>query len=370
MTDPSMNKKNIIGEKENEKEGNDEGYEKEEEEEEEEDIFYDTIYEESLKTGFIFSQRHLLIQQIIQQKLAELSNQKNIDIKIRGAKDEPAGISLKIISLENDRFKEFYDPQVEYLKKAEFILSLNLQLKESNDYKTIKYIFDGFKNYINTEFKNLNMFQTLFRKKEKKISFDIFIKSQNNINYDNNNVDTEFSASIKTGINLNKIFEENANHFKNLTDAISSIINLNVKGMLANYISLYTLELIKIKKLENGPLGPIFIKIYEFLNIILASFNKLEFNFEYDSLYIANELAKKIYGIFGNDEAGGFQKLIQEFVDDVKYKIKESKKELEQEFMINKFNLDNFSISLATKSQTGFAIIFDIPGLSDLIANL
>jgi hypothetical protein len=65
MTDPSMNKKKIIGEKENEKEGNeegnDEGYEKEEEEEKEEDIFNDTIYRESFKVGFLASRSFFLL---------------------------------------------------------------------------------------------------------------------------------------------------------------------------------------------------------------------------------------------------------------------------------------------------------------------
>ena len=52
---------------------------------------------------------------------------------------------------------------------------------------------------------------------------------------------------------------------------------------------------------------------------------------------MANELTKKICEIFGNNDKGGFQKLVKIFVDTVKFEIKQSKNEFDQEFLINNF---------------------------------
>ena len=363
MADPSENKEyNKEDEEENEEENDEENEE-------------NNFKKEFMKSFQISFQKNFIIQTIVQDKLMNLNEKKDIDMEIKGSKDEPKGISFEIINFDKSKITQFYDPRVEYIKKAEFVFSLNLELKEEGDFSTIKVIFDFFKSFINQIIPIPKFLETLFRKKGKQISFDIFKKKENNeIINDDSTGNNYINIGVKTGIDLNKIFSDNQDHFKNLIDAISAIIKFKIKGMPANYISLYILEMIKSLKIESGTLGPMFEKIYQIVDAIISSFLNVELKFEYDAMELANNIAKEICYIFGNNEEGGFQKIAQNYIDIAKDEIKIFKDELQVDNildLIKNINLDKFSLSMAICIfNSGLALCFEIPGLNDIITNL
>ena len=99
-------------------------------------------------------------------------------------------------------------------------------------------IYDYIKAMANNFPTNFSIYQTLFRKNGKKISFDIIVKNENEKKEENNNGSSNnyLNIGIKTCINLKQIFSENADHFTNLEEVLSAIINLKIKGMHIYYI--------------------------------------------------------------------------------------------------------------------------------------
>ena len=310
----------------------------------------------------------------IRRKIEELglNDQKEVDIEIRGSKNEPTGVSFEFISFDKTKNNEFYDQNIDYIKKAFLIISLNLELKKEEDFSTIKMIFDELKAFVNKLPNDLFNFTTLFRKKGKKINFDI-IQNNDNIELDETKDIGPFNSSlnigIKTGINVKEIFSENPDHFKNLINALSAIFKFNLKGMHANCIILFVLECIKYFKIGNDTLIPILEKLNDFINLIIMSFYKTEFILEYDVIDLANEISKEICLLYGKNGEGEFQKISQECIDQVKNGIKNILlNDNNLLYLAKNINVDCISLScVSSLFQSVFAIKFIIPGLYDLL---
>ena len=360
MADPAANKENEINEEDEEKEENEEDY----------------IKQQSYNSYFNAYKISYVISYNITKKIIELglNDQNEVDIEIRGSKKEPTGISFEIFTFDKTKNNEFFDPNVEYIKEAEILISLNIELKEEEDLSTIKMIFDFFKEMVNNLPTNIYISQTLFRKNGKKISFDIIQKkNENEKKEENNNVSSNnyLNIGIKTGIELKQIFSENADHFKNLEDALSAIVNFKIKGTHLYYIFFYILEYIKYFKLVEGELTPMFEKIYEIINGIIIYLSKAELKLEYDAINLANEIVKEICLLFGKNEEDEFQKIVQEFIDKAKNVIKYVIDNDSLSYLIKKINLDCFSLNfVASMTQLGYATIIKIPGLNDFLTNL
>ena len=174
--------------------------------------------------------------------------------------------------------------KIEYIKEALVLMSLNLELKEEEDLSTIKIIYDEFKTTVNKLPNQLFNFQTLFRKRGKKVSFDIIQNNENIKNKVENNNDSSnnnLNIGIKTDINLKDIFSENPDHLNNLINTLSAIFKFKVKGMYVNYIILLILECMKFIKLGNETLTTMLERFNEFINEIIISFCKTEIKLEY-----------------------------------------------------------------------------------------
>lgn len=299
---------------------------------------------------------------------SELNDHKEVDIEITGYKNEPTGISFEFFNFDKTKKNEFYEQNVEYIKEGSLILSFNFELKEEEDYQTIKLIFDNLKKIVNNIPNDIFNNKTLFRKKGKKISFDIIQNNENLKNDENNNgsSNNNLNIGIKTGINIKDIFSENSDHFKNLVNALSALFKFKAKGTSLNIIILFISECLKIFQLGYETLVSMLIKINEFLNGINISFGKTEFKLEYDPKSLANEIVKKICLLLGKKE-DQFQKILQEYIDIVKIQIRNlllSDNNLLN--LIKKINIDYFSFStVSSLSQLGLAIILKIPGLYD-----
>ena len=113
-----------------------------------------------------------------------------------------------------------------------------------------------------------------------------------------------------------------------------------------------------------------FQKIYDFMNAMLMSFLKTEFKFEYDAINLAKIISKEICLRFGKDKEEGFQEIVKEFIDEIKCNMKNDLQEIGALYLFNKINFDCFSISVfLPEQQSGFAVIFKVPGLNEFITN-
>ena len=149
------------------------------------------------------------------------------------------------INFDKIKNNEFYEQNIENIKEVIVLISLNLELKKEEDLSTIKIIYDELKTFFNKLTNQLFNFRTLFRKKGKKVSFNIIQNNENiknEVEIDNDSINNNLNIGIKTYINLKDIFSENPHHFKNIIYTLSIIFKLKVKGKYINYIILLILE--------------------------------------------------------------------------------------------------------------------------------
>ena len=142
-----------------------------------------------------------------------MNGQKELDIEIVGSKKEPS--CFEIINFDKTKNNEFYEQIIEYIKEALVLISLNLELKEEEDLSTIKIIYK-FKIFVNKLSNQLFNFRTLFRKRWKKVSFDIIQNNENIKNEfetNNDSANNNLNIGIKTCINLKDIFSEKSRSF-------------------------------------------------------------------------------------------------------------------------------------------------------------
>ena len=364
MEDPAGNKKKEV---QKEIEGEEEELEEKYEEDYQNDIAnsYNSLFQFSFT---IFANARKKIEEL------GLNDQKEIDIEIRGSKKEPTGISFELINFDKTKNNEFYEDNVEYINEAFLIISLNLELKKEEDLSIIKIIYDKFKIFVHELPNDLFNIRTLFRKRGKKVSFDI-IQNNENIKKDetsNSSTNNYLNIGIKTDINLKDIFSENPDHLKNLINSLFAIFKFKIKGMYTNYIILLILECIKITNLRNETLKLILENINEFLNLFIMSFCKSEIKLEYNPKNLANEIIKELCLLFGKNEEGEFQKIANKYLSQVKNIIKDELL-IDNNLLslIKKINIDCFSFScLSSLIQYGFAFILKIPGFYDFITSI
>ena len=132
----------------------------------------DDKYDEYVKV--LFAQ----IDSLFNELSKETPKDRELEIEIKGSEEIINGISFEAKTFDKNDFYEFFDPDIEYLKNSTFFFSYNIELKNENDLETIKYWYGILKNQLksNTNITLKNP-EILFRRKGKKVSFDVFSKS-------------------------------------------------------------------------------------------------------------------------------------------------------------------------------------------------
>ena len=72
-------------------------------------------------------------------------DKKELEIEIRGSKENPMGTSVEIFTIDKTKFAEFFDPEDEYTKKALVLFTFCLEVKEEKDVDTVKNTFEMIK---------------------------------------------------------------------------------------------------------------------------------------------------------------------------------------------------------------------------------
>ena len=101
---------------------------------------------------------------------------KDLEIEIRGEKEDSTGISVEILTFGKEKFYEYFDSNAEYTKKALVACTLNFEIiKDVKDIDAIKMAFYQIKLFlglppITSKQVKLNL---IFRNNGTKVAIDL-----------------------------------------------------------------------------------------------------------------------------------------------------------------------------------------------------
>ena len=306
---------------------------------------------------------------------------KELEIEIRGSKEEPKGISIENFTLDKAKFEEFFDINAEHTKKALVMGTLNLEVKEEKDVETIKSSFEIIKNMVMAMpliTAKGDKFELHFRNNGTKIGID-FISKEGKImqplldlgvnlaEYHN------FAFALKTGADLGKIFSQGANLSGDLiSDIFNILISIKSSGENIKYLASALATALKDVKIEDATKKKKLEKFLGFLNLInvfICGKVKLEF----DSKVLQSEGDKAIQNLPGGGDAikqqiGGMHAMAigsgQQF-------IKPAVETMGFGPALQALNLDKIVIAAGVpKYESGIALVLTIPGLSQVLGEI
>ena len=316
----------------------------------------------------------------LQEALKKTDNKKGdkkcIEFEVRGSNEELNGLSLEIFTFDKSRCAEFLDESQDYISKALYCVSLNLNVKEEADvakleeaYKMLLPMFSGIPHI-------KDKCELKFRHKGKQVSFDVvakdgkLIQALMNLGIDLTDYH-KFNFALKSGINLAEILNPTADQNANLIKICSLLFSIKSETENVRYLSGALAEALKDVKLNDEKIQAKFNKVVGYLNFI-NSFIGAKLKLEYDAKVLAGEGAKE-----AEKKAGG---------EDLKAKINQTQQmamgigsqmvapiitQMGFADKIKVLDLDSISISFGVpKYHNGYAISIKIPGLSSVLGGM
>lgn len=308
-------------------------------------------------------------------------DKKELEIEVRGSKEEPKGISIEFYTLDKAKFNEIFDNNAEHTKKALVMASINFEVKEDKDVETIKGSFEMIRNMIlaipQISAKG-DKYDIIFRNNGKKIGID-FISKEGKIiqplldlgvnlsEYHN------FAFAFKTGADLGKIFTQGANISGDLiSDVFNILISVKSSGENIKYLASALATALKDVKIEDEEKKKKLEKFLGFLNLINV-FICGKLKLEFDSKVLKSEGDKAVENLPGGAEGikqqiGGMHHIAigsgQQF-------IKPAVESMGFGPALQAINLDKIIIATGVpKYENGCALVLSIPGLSQVLGEI
>ena len=307
-------------------------------------------------------------------------DKKDFELEIRGSKDEPKGISIENFTFDKTKFGEFFDDSKDYMKKALIACTLNLEVKEEKDVDALKKVYDQAKPMFDAipQIKEKpGKFELQFRSSGKKVAIDLIttegklVQPLLDLGIDLSEYH-QFNFTLKSGIDLAKLFDEKADPTKNLADACSVLLSIKSSGENVKYLAGALGEAIKGVDLKDEKLQKKKEKAVGFFNLINA-FIGAKIKLEYDAQTLAGEGAKEAQKAAGG--AAGLQQQLNGYQQMVKtmgpQMVKPQLQALGAIEPLKSTNIDVLSIAAGVpKYKNGCALVIKIPGLSKVVSDL
>ena len=229
------------------------------------------------------------IDSLFKELSKETPKDKELEIEIKGSEEIINGISFEAKTFDKNNFYEFFDPNIEYLKNSTFFFSYNIELKNENDLETIKYWYGILKNIIKTN-SNITLKdpEILFRKKGKKVSFDIFSKSPQphlqNIYYFK-----PVCLALKFGFDFNKTNEYKKDKLKCLFDIFSLFFSFKMKYNYKFFVAVILAVknvIYQLGFLNENEKNTIEKYLIAF-KLMISSLDKTDLKFNYETQYLS-----------------------------------------------------------------------------------
>ena len=300
-----------------------------------------------------------------------------MDFEIKGTNEDLNGLALEIFSFDEGKCAEYMDVEQKDVEKVLYCASLNWNAKTEADVEKVKESFEGIKQIFYGIPNVQGKFDLIFRNNGTKVSFDCVAKDGKLISAllnlgINPSEYRKFNFTLKSGINLKEIFDNQADPTANIAKIFSVIFSIKSEATNIRYLSGALAEALKDVKINDEKIKKKFDKFVGFLNFI-NSFVGAKLNLEYDAKVLAGEGAKEAKKMSGGAD-GLKQKIVgtqqmamgmgQTFIVPM----------LQQFGMIDTvkvLDMDSISISLGVpKYKTGYAIKLTIPGLSQVLGGM
>ena len=306
---------------------------------------------------------------------------KDLEIEIRGAKEDPTGISVEVLTLGKDKFDEYFDSNAEHTKKALVAWTLNFEVKKPEDIETIKGAFE----MIKPMFLQLppiaakpGKFELVFRNNGKKVAIDVISTEGKiiqplldlGINLDDY---TKFYFGLKAGANLGKLYDEGANPSEELiNEFFNLLISVKSSGENIKYLATALGAALKDVKIEDAKkqakLGKL-LGLLNLVNVFISGKMKLEF----DTSVLKNEGKKEAEKLPGGVE--GFKKQLSGYHAMAKGTGQNMVKPMVEGMgfgnAVKAINLDSITCAAGVpKYGNGVAVVLKLPGLTHVLEEL
>lgn len=312
--------------------------------------------------------------------LAKIDNKKgdkkSIEFEISGSKDELKGLALEIFTFDKTKCAEFLDVEQDYIKNSLYCVSLILNAKTEEDIPKIEGSFATLQNLMLAS-PVKDKVELHFRKKGKQVFFDSVSKNGKLVEAllglgINLSEFHKFNFALKSGINVEDIFNPMADQTANIINICSLLLSIKSETENVRYLSGALAEALKDIKIEDELIKAKFNKFVGFLNFV-NSFVGAKLKLEYDAKTLAGEGAKE-----AEKKAGG--------TDDLKTKIAGAQmmamgfgsqmipgmlESFGIKDIVKALDLDSISISLGVPNyQNGYAITIKAPGVTKVLGQI
>lgn len=313
----------------------------------------------------------------LDKKENKKGEKKAFDFEIRGTKEEINGLALEIFSFDKSRCAEFLDVNAPHIKEGLYCASLNFEVLQDTDVDKVKMAFEQFKPMISAIPFLQNKFELSFRNNGKKVSFDLvckdgkLVKAVLDLGIDFSEYH-KFNFALKSGINLEEIFDPNADQNANLIKIFSFLFSIKSETENVKYLSGALAEALKDVKLSEEKVQKKFDKVVGFINFV-NSFIGAKINLEYDAKTLAGESGKQAEKMAGGEE--GLKKKISGTQQMALGMGQNMIAPMIQQFgmadTVKSLNLDYLALSVGVpKYGNGYAISIKLPGLSKVLAGM
>ena len=308
---------------------------------------------------------------------SKLNEKKEVEIEIRGTKEEPKGISIETFSVGKDAYPTYFDSSKEYMSKALVAFSVCITAKDEAGVEKFKGLFDQFLPMI-LEMPHIkekkDKYSFNFRSEGKKAYVDVvtlegkIVQPLLDLGVDISEFHN-FKVSFKSDADLNELLAENVDVAKLGAKALSLVLSIKGNSQNLKYLTTAFATALKGVKLTNEKFQKKFDKVVNYLSVVNA-FVGAQLKLEFDGKELAgtgSSAGQEHLGMV-NQTLAGYQNMLKTMGPQM---IKPPLEQFGLVEPVKSADFDEISLCLAVpKYQNGIAHVIKLPGLSKVLAEL
>ena len=297
-------------------------------------------------------------------------DKKSFELKIKGTKEDPKGVSFETYSVTKDNFKNFVDAGKDYMKESLSVFTVSVNAKDEAGVKVLEELFTKFVEPFTKELpfvkKHPENYKVHLRTDGLKVSVDFttvkgeFLAPLLDLGLDVSEFHN-FKASFKSEFIPEQFFTLPIEQLA--LNALQLVLSVEGKSTGARYILTALIKALKEVKLANQKYQAKLEKNVEKLNALNA-FSSFLFELEFDAKELcgAGLEASKVKGFDINLMLEAARAFATNFIEN---KVVPKLKELALVDIAKATDIDNVSLSLVfPKYENGIAHVVKLPGFS------
>ena len=307
----------------------------------------------------------------------KLGDKKSFELELRGSKEDPKGVAIEIFTFDKTKYAQYFDNNIEYIKKSLDMGTITFEVKEEKDVETIKEAFKKLKPMI-MELPGVKdkpgKYEFYFRNNGTKCYLDVatlegkIIKPLLDLGISFSDFH-DFAFALKTAADIGKLYDAGNDVPDDLLmELFNLLISIKSSGTDFIYITKALNAALKDVKLNNEKLQKKLDKIRAFLDFS-TTFVSGTIKFEYDC------------GVFKKGKTDE-KKLPEDFKKQLSGNLEQAKtvgtsvlKPTVEQFgfldALKALKVDNISIVAGfPKYENGYAITLNLPGLTHVLEEL